>query len=72
MNYNYKGEKYEIQLEDDGSLDTVININGITHRLSSEDRPANEQHFVQWLLEMSEQIIETDERYWDTINKEVE
>ena len=65
MNYKYKGVEYEILLEDDGTLDTVISINGITHRLSSEDRPGNEQHFVQWILEIAENIIETDERYWE-------
>ena len=64
MNHKYKGIEYEILLEDDGTLDTVISINDITHRLSSENRPSNEKEFMQWILDIAEDIIETDERYW--------
>jgi len=64
MKYRYKDVDYEIELGDDGTLDTIVIIDGIEHRLSSENRPSNNKHFIQWLLENAEDIIETDDRYW--------
>jgi len=65
MEHIYRGKKYIIYLEDDGTMDTVISINGIEHRLNSEDRPENDKDFTNWILEIAENIIETDERYWN-------
>ena len=36
MNLNYAGEEFEVHLLDDGTLDTVIEINDIEHRFSTE------------------------------------
>jgi len=36
MKFRYKGKMYSWYLEDDGTLDTVINLEGKTYRLNSE------------------------------------
>jgi len=65
MEHIYKDRKYEVELGDDGSMDTIICIDGIDHRCSSEDRPGDEKEFMLWFLDMVESIVESDDRYWD-------
>ena len=57
---------FECYLIDDGTLDTVIQIDGIEHRFSSEyvkrdeDRSLSDEEFYR----LAEEVIESDERHW--------
>lgn len=67
MNFKYKGKKYEVFLGDDGTLDTIIVLSGITHRLDSEGirRHKDCTPYKTDIIQACENIIESDPRYWD-------
>lgn len=75
MKLKYYGKTYTYFLVDDGTLDTVIEIEGIEHRLSSD---AIRRHqtgrlmFEPYLTDMKfwvKEIIESDSRYWNKSNR---
>lgn len=69
MNLNHDGKTFEVYLLDDGTLDTVIEVDGIEHRYSTE-------FASQWrdevgamsetgIRELALLAIEEDERHWE-------
>ena len=62
------GQDYEVQLLDDGTLDTVIEVDGIEHRFSGEFaahwRDETGALSEEGLKELAANVIEDDERHW--------
>jgi len=62
------GQDYEVQLLDDGTLDTVIEVDGIEHRFSGEFaahwRDETGALSEEGLKELAANAIEDDERHW--------
>lgn len=66
----HEGREYETFLRDDGTLDTVISVDGIEHRFTFdvEDgmsyRDADGAMTEDGLRLLALDAIETDERHW--------
>ena len=67
MKLKYDGETFEVWLIDDGTLDTVIEVNDIEHRFSDTSYLRDETGALseKGLIELAKEVIESDERYWD-------
>ena len=69
MNLNHDGESFEVHLLDDGTLDTVIEVDGIEHRFSTEfaSRWRDEVGAMseEGVRELAHLAIEEDERHWE-------
>ncbi|MAE85940.1 MAG: hypothetical protein CMB80_24600 [Flammeovirgaceae bacterium] len=67
MEFEYDGEIFEVWLIDDGTLDTVIEVNDIEHRFSDTSywRDKNGELSKKGLIELAKEVIESDERYWE-------
>ncbi|KKM14220.1 hypothetical protein LCGC14_1708370 [marine sediment metagenome] len=70
MTILHQGREYEAYLCDDGTLDTVISVDGIEHRFTfdSEDgatyRDADGRMTEEGLRLLALDAIETDEHHW--------
>ena len=69
MKLKYDGETFEVWLIDDGTLDTVIEVNDIEHRFSDTSylRDKNGVLSEKGLIELAKEAIESDDRYWDDL-----
>ncbi len=60
---------YSVLLLDDGTMDTVISVDGIEHRFdgdyASEYRDEDGAMTVEGLEALGRDAIEADERHWD-------
>ena len=68
MRMEYDGQTFEVRLIDDGTLDTVISVDGIEHRFDAEYasswRFSDGAMSVKDLIELAKQAIDDDERHW--------
>jgi len=61
MRIRYAGKTWNVELLDDGTLDTVISVDGVEHRFN-EDRPRRSRRAIR---QLAIDAIESDERHWE-------
>ena len=68
MQVNVDSTKYEVYLLDDGTMDTVIEIDGIEHRFDSEYasfyRAKMGEMTIDGLEMLAKECIDEDDRHW--------
>jgi len=64
MNIKVDNQEYQCYLGDDGSLDTIIEIDGIQHRFMEVDREEDGSITEETFINLCQDTIETDEIHW--------
>ena len=64
MNIKVDNQEYQCYLGDDGSLDTIIEIDGIQHRFMEVDREEDGRITEETFINLCQDTIETDEIHW--------
>ena len=64
MNIKVDNQEYKCYLGDDGSLDTIIEIDGIQHRFMEVDREEDGSITEETFINLCQDTIETDEIHW--------
>ena len=57
-------EKYDCFLCDDGSLDTIIEVKDLQHRILEVDRKEDGSIAKETFINLCQDTIETDEIHW--------